>query len=141
MGNCKPPPKSGLLGATLGERRAQQVPPQPAPYSAPGARPTFWGPCRAVPLCSLPCGLGRMVGGNVQMGPCSPSSGSPSLKGTVGSHTGLGVRKALRCTGSQPQRPTPALESPPQPHGKSRPYMSESSELDSSPWPSDLQRL
>lgn len=36
--------------------------------------------CRAVPLCSLLCGLGRMVGGNVQMGPCSPSSASPSLK-------------------------------------------------------------
>lgn len=41
---------------------------------------TFWGPCRAVPLCSLLCGLGRMVGGNVQMGPCSPSSASPSLQ-------------------------------------------------------------
>lgn len=44
---------------------------------------TFWGPCRAVPLCSLLCGLGRMVGGNVQMGPCSPSSASPSLQRRV----------------------------------------------------------
>lgn len=44
---------------------------------------TFWEPCRAVPLCSLLCGLGRMVGGNVQMGPCSPSSASPSLQRRV----------------------------------------------------------
>lgn len=31
-------------------------------------------------MCSLPCGLGRIVGGKVQMGPCSPSSASPSLR-------------------------------------------------------------
>lgn len=61
------------------EREKHKVPSQHMQVRGLGAR-TFWGPCRAVPLCSLLCGLGRMVGGNVQMGPCSPSSASPSLQ-------------------------------------------------------------
>lgn len=56
-----------------------------------GGRQTFWGPCSADPLCSLLCVLGRMVGGNVQMGPCSPSSASPSLWGGR-EHEGWGLR-------------------------------------------------
>lgn len=71
----------------------RQMPPSarsalPSPALPVPARPsgqTFCGPCKAVPLCSLPCGLGRMVGGKVQMGPCSPSSASASLEGKAGS--------------------------------------------------------
>lgn len=46
----------------------------------PDSPQTFWEPWRAIPLCSLLKELGRMVGGNVQIGPWSPSSASPSLQ-------------------------------------------------------------
>lgn len=89
-----PHPSGPLKGAACGSTHARGVPPPPSPLlgvsfeqaatllarERPKVGQTFWGPCRAVPLCSLLCGLGRMVGGKVQMGPCSPSSASPSLK-------------------------------------------------------------
>lgn len=96
----------------------RQMPPStrsalPSPALPVPARPsgqTFCGPCKAVPLCSLPCGLGRMVGGKVQMGPCSPSSASASLEGKAGSPRPWGpAPRPPPAPGARPERPpTPA---------------------------------
>lgn len=128
-GGPPPPPNAAF--------RSVSAPKPCAPGTREAQRPDLLRAVQGRPLVQLAVRARPDGGGE------GPDGALLSILGICVAGGEGGVTKALGPSAAPPPPPPVPAQSgpPPQLRGRAGPYMSESSELDSSPWPSDLQRL